>query len=39
MSITIRKAIESDSDKIWALMKELAIFEKYINSFAITPDI
>lgn len=39
MSIVIRKAVESDSDKLWQLMKELAIFEKYIDSFAITPDI
>lgn len=39
MSIIIRKAVESDSDKLWKLMRELAIFEKYIDSFAITPDI
>lgn len=39
MNITIRKAIESDSDSIWKLMKELAIFEKYIDTFAITPEI
>lgn len=39
MTINIRKAIEADSEKIWALMKELAIFEKYIDSFAITPEI
>lgn len=39
MNIIIRKAIESDSDGIWKLMKELAIFEKYIDSFAITPEI
>lgn len=39
MNITIRKAIKSDSDGIWKLMKELAIFEKYINSFVITPEI
>jgi ribosomal protein S18 acetylase RimI-like enzyme len=39
MAINIRKAIESDSDKVWTLMKELAIFEKYIDTFAITPDI
>ncbi|RXG32344.1 GNAT family N-acetyltransferase [Leeuwenhoekiella marinoflava] len=39
MNITIRKAIESDSGGIWKLMKELAIFEKYIDSFAITPEI
>lgn len=39
MNITIRKAEEKDSEKIWKLMKELAVFEKYINSFAITPEI
>lgn len=39
MNIIIRKAIESDSDGIWKLMKELAIFEKYIDTFAITPEI
>lgn len=39
MEIIIRKAIESDSEKIWALMEQLAVFEKYIDSFAITPEI
>ena len=39
MTIKIRKAIEEDCDKVWALMKKLAIFEKYITSFAITPEI
>lgn len=39
MSINIRKATAEDSSKIWTLMKELAIFEKYIDSFAITPEI
>lgn len=38
-NIIIRKAVEADSEKVWHLMKELAIFEKYINSFAITPEI
>ena len=37
--IKIRKAVESDSDKVWVLMKDLAIFEKYIDVFAITPEI
>ena len=37
--IIIRKAVESDSDKVWVLMKELAVFEHYIDSFAITPEI
>ncbi|WP_312553917.1 hypothetical protein [Empedobacter brevis] len=31
--------MEADSDKVWALMKELAIFENHIDVFAITPDI
>ncbi|CAH0192850.1 GNAT family N-acetyltransferase [Chryseobacterium sp. Bi04] len=35
----IRKAIESDSEKIWFLMEQLAIFENYIDSFEITPEI
>lgn len=39
MNITIRKAEENDSDKIWHLMKALAVYEKYIDSFAITPEI
>ena len=39
MNIKIRKAAEDDSHKIWTLMQQLAIFEKYIDSFAITPDI
>lgn len=39
MTIKIRKSVEDDSNQLWTLMKELAIFEKYIDSFAITPDI
>lgn len=39
MSIKIRKAVEEDSEEIWHLMKELAVFEKYIDSFAITPEV
>lgn len=39
MSIEIRKAIESDSERIYPLMKDLAVFEHYIDSFAITPEI
>jgi hypothetical protein len=39
MSIHIRKAVERDSEQIFPLMKELAIFEHYIDSFAITPEI
>ncbi|MEJ5146882.1 GNAT family N-acetyltransferase [Sphingobacterium sp. MYb388] len=37
--IKIRKAVAADSEKLWLLMKELAVFENYIESFAITPDI
>jgi len=37
--IVIRHAVETDAEKVWVLMKELAIFEHYIDSFAITPDI
>ena len=39
MSILIRKAQRRDSPQIWQLMQELAVFEKYIDSFAITPEI
>lgn len=37
--IIIRKAVETDSEKIWKLMRDLAVFEKYIDVFAITPQI
>lgn len=37
--IKIRKAVEADSEKVWVLMKDLAVFEKYIDAFAITPEI
>lgn len=37
--IVIRKAVEADSDKVWLLMRDLAVFEKYIDAFAITPEI
>jgi GNAT superfamily N-acetyltransferase len=37
--IIIRKAVEPDSEKLWLLMRELAVFEKYIDVFAITPEI
>lgn len=39
MHTIIRKAQRQDSRQVWQLMKELAIFEKYIDSFAITPEI
>ena len=38
-TINIRKAVAADSEKLWVLMKELAVFENYIDSFAITPEI
>lgn len=38
-NIIVRKAIESDSEKVWVLMEQLTIFEEYIDSFTITPDI
>lgn len=37
--IIIRKAEEADSEQLWQLMKELALFEHYIDAFAITPEI
>lgn len=37
--IKLRKAVEADSEKIWVLMKELAIFEEYVDVFSITPQI
>jgi ribosomal protein S18 acetylase RimI-like enzyme len=39
MKLIIRKAIVTDSENIFLLMEKLAFFEKYINSFAITPEI
>ena len=38
-NIIIRKALEKDAEKIWVLMQDLAVFEKYIDVFAITPEI
>ena len=37
--IKIRKAVEADSEKVWSLMKDLAVFEHYDDSFVITPQI
>lgn len=37
--IVIRKAVEADSDQVWVLMRDLAVFEKYIDDFAITAEI
>ncbi|QPB42768.1 GNAT family N-acetyltransferase [Rodentibacter haemolyticus] len=39
MTIEIRKPEREESPQMWRLMRELAIFEKYIDSFAITPEI
>lgn len=39
MSITIRPMQEKDIEQIWPLMRDLAVFEHYIDSFAITPQI
>ncbi len=39
MQVKIRKATEADSEKMWQLMHDLAVFEKYIGAFAITPEI
>ena len=39
MHIIIRKAVERDTEQVWKLMHHLAVFEKYIGSFAITPAI
>ena len=39
MDIIIRKAEASDAEQVWQLMKELADFEEYADSFAITPEI
>ncbi|MFT3904296.1 MAG: GNAT family N-acetyltransferase [Niabella sp.] len=38
-NIRIRRAVEADSEKVWLLMRALAVFEKYINTFAITPEV
>ncbi len=35
----IRKARKEDAKEVFGLMRELAIFEKYIDNFAITEDI
>jgi GNAT superfamily N-acetyltransferase len=39
MAAIIRPAKKSDSEKLWTLMQKLAVFEKYIDSFAITPEV
>lgn len=35
----IRKAIETDIPKLLVLMRELAVFEKYIETFGVTEDV
>lgn len=37
--VLIRKAVEADSGQIWLLMRDLAVFERYIDDFAITSEI
>ncbi|WP_286970705.1 GNAT family N-acetyltransferase [Flavobacterium sp. UBA4854] len=39
VNVVIRKALKKDADKIWILMRDLAVFEKYSDVFAITPKI
>ncbi|PJO79289.1 GNAT family N-acetyltransferase [Neisseria brasiliensis] len=39
MSITICPMQETDIEQVWPLMRDLAVFEHYIDSFAITPQI
>ncbi|WP_433833396.1 N-acetyltransferase family protein [Flavobacterium anhuiense] len=39
VNIVIRKAQENDAEKVWGLMRDLALFEKYIDVFAVTPEI
>lgn len=39
MSAIIRKMQEDDIAQVWPLMRDLAVFEHYIDSFAITPEI
>lgn len=36
--ILIRKAEKKDIEQVWQLMHDLAVFEQYIDSFAITPE-
>ena len=39
MAVEVRLMRESDIDQTWPLMRDSAIFEDYIDSFAITPEI
>ena len=38
-TLRIRKAIEADVPKLLPLMRELAVFERYIDAFAITEEV
>jgi ribosomal protein S18 acetylase RimI-like enzyme len=39
MNTTIRNLEEKDVQQAWELMRDLAVFENYIDVFAITPEI
>lgn len=39
MPMIIRKLERQDCQQVWQLMRALAVFERYIDSFAITPEI
>ncbi|HGO5847913.1 GNAT family N-acetyltransferase [Mannheimia haemolytica] len=39
MAFTIRKMVEQDTHQEFPLMQKLAVFEHYIDSFAITPEV
>jgi ribosomal protein S18 acetylase RimI-like enzyme len=39
MEVTIRNLEEKDVQQAWELMRDLAVFENYIDVFAITPEI
>lgn len=39
MTALIRKMVERDTEQVFPLMKALAVFEQYIDSFAITPEV
>lgn len=39
MDVLVRPAVEADADAVWVLMRDLAVFEQYIDDFVITPEI
>ncbi|GAB1667681.1 GNAT family N-acetyltransferase [Mannheimia haemolytica] len=39
MAFIIRKMVEQDTHQVFPLMQKLAVFEHYIDSFAITPEV